>query len=252
MTGARHLREALSRHLQNPNVVLVGEAAGRHGLSQGLSGRLLCTPLSEEGSVGLAVGLALGGQRPIVELLDPNGLSRASEALSEAVSVGKRGEGFSAPVVILAPEGSVSVPDGVRLLCAADAADPAQMLDEAMQASVPTVILLSEAALNATPAEAVAVPNARCTVLASGSAVALARAVAGSDAEVVALKQLAPLDRALIGTHVRKTGRVVLVGDGPALITAVQEAFLYLESPPMVVAADADAITQAIRHSINY
>ena len=60
-TGRDQLRAALALHAASAGGVLVGEAVGVAGLSKGLTGNLLRTPLSEAGSVGAAVGLALAG-----------------------------------------------------------------------------------------------------------------------------------------------------------------------------------------------
>lgn len=260
MTGERRLREELAKQLQNPKAILVGEAAGRFGRSVGMAGRLMPLPLSESGTVGLAVGLALAGQRPIVELLDADGLARAAEALSEAGSISGRTEGsFSAPIVVLAPAPArlPTLPEGIRVYAAADPADAAGMLATAMSSQEPAILLLSQAALQGTVEDTATASGARivrpgsgCTVLAWGDGVQAALATEG--AEVVDLRVLAPLDRGTLGESVRRTGRVVVVGADALLPAAVQEAFLYLESPPLSVGANAEAIATAVRQSIDY
>lgn len=260
MTGERRLREELAKQLQNPKVVLLGEAAGVFGRSVGLAGRLLPLPLSESGSVGLAVGMAAAGHRPIVELLDAGGIRRAMEALAEAVSLNWRSEnGFVAPVVVLAPAPPKlpQFPTGLKVYAAADPADPARMLAEAMAGQEPTLILLSSESLEGTVEESAPVSGARvvragqqCTVLAWGSGVAAALETEG--VEVLDLRVLSPLDRQTLGESVRRTGRVVVVGAEPLLPIAVQEAFLSLESPPLLVDISAEAIATAVRQSIDY
>jgi pyruvate dehydrogenase E1 component beta subunit len=95
-----------------------------------------------------------------------------------------------------------------------------------------------------------------CTVLAWGPGVAAAEEAAATfeegTVEILDLRMLAPLDRAAVGRSVQQTGRVVTVSGGRTLVSAVQEAFLYLQSPPVDVPAQASAIAAAIRSSIDY
>ncbi len=72
------------------------------------------------------------------------------------------------------------------------------------------------------------------------------------NAEVLDLRVLVPLDTASIETSVRKTGRVVLVECPEALLPTLQKTFLYLESPPVLVSAQKQAIATAIHQSLNY
>jgi pyruvate/2-oxoglutarate/acetoin dehydrogenase E1 component len=265
MTGLLHLKEALSRHLSKDKAVFVGESAGCHGLSVGLPGRLLRLPLSEEGIVGVAVGMALTGQQVVVELRDPSGIGRAFSALHDAAGVADRAEGFPLSLVILVPAGERSprVPAGVRLLAAAAPRDTADLLDQALSTPGIAVLLLSADALNGDLGASGAGPGARvrqsgsaCTVLAWGPGVAAAEEAAATfeegTVEVLDLRMLAPLDRPAVARSVQQTGRVVTVSGGRTLVTAVQEAFLYLKSPPVDVPAKASAIAAAIRSSIDY
>lgn len=265
MTGRERLRQALRRHLEDPRVVLLGEAMGCHGVTEGFPAGpgLLRTPLSEEGAIGIAIGLALGGRRPVVELVDPAGLRRAADALADLAGLRARSGGaWSAPVVIRAPFAEVAVPDGIRVVVASTASDLVGMLDLALAGDEPVVILEAAGAFDddatgpVAPLGAAVVRRAGTgvTVLAVGDGVAVAMA-AGEGAEVLDLRALQPLDVAAIGESVRRTGRAILLGSGASpLLAALNEAFLSLESPPAAVppAAGPDAVARAIRDSIHY
>lgn len=270
-SGEHLLRDAL---LSAASITLLGEAVGVHGLTAGYTGKnLIQTPLSEEGAVGLAVGLGLAGAQPVVELLDPTGLSRAAGVLAEAAALGKTSEGqWQAPVVVLAPANSAlpALAEGVQLVAAATPAELPGMVAHALAARAPVVVLLAEAALQekgeAAPVaplhQAVirrAAPQDRraITVLTWGDGVARALAAAAQEPaiEVVDLRCLSTLDRATVGESARRTGRVLLLGDVPALLSAaVQEAFLYLESPPQVLALSStpEAVVNAVRTSLDW
>jgi pyruvate dehydrogenase E1 component beta subunit len=152
----------------------------------------------------------------------------------------------------------------VRVAVAACADDVAGMLAHALAGAEPVVLLLAAAALDEVSGGAASAPlgtlaarreGAAVTVFAVGDAVHAALAGAdGTDAEVVDLRGLAPLDRAGIGARVRRTGRAIAVGAGDCLAIALQEGFLHLESPLVSLPADAtaDAIAAAIRDSVAY
>lgn len=259
MTGEKLLREELAKQLQDPRVLLVGEAAGVFGRSLGLSGKTMALPLSEGATVGTAVGLAIAGKKPIVELLDGAGLGRAFGALAEAADLIRRSEGsFSVPLVVLAPAPArlPEFPEGICCWAAADPSDASLLLAEALKEGKPAIILLSEEALRenveakAQPEPAKIVGSGKCTVVAWGKGVMEARQVEG--VEVVELRRIWPLQREKIGESVRRTGRVVVVGAPSLLPLVVEEGFLYLESPPILADAHVEAIAKAVRQSIDY
>ena len=102
------IRDALRR---DKRVFLMGEDVGRYGgcfaVSKGLLGefgpeRIVDTPLSESGFTGAGIGAALGGMRPIVEIMTVNfSLLAADQILNNAATILHMSGGqFNVPVVI--------------------------------------------------------------------------------------------------------------------------------------------------------
>ena len=264
-TGRDSLCAALAAHAATPAGVLVGEAVGVAGLAAGLGGNLLRTPLSEAGTVGVAVGLALAGRRPVVELLDLGGIARAYEALGEAAALGTRSGGaFTVPLVVVAPlpEGAAlpALPPGVQLAVAGAPGDAAALFAAALAHGGPVVLLCAEAALHergpVVEAAPLGVPVVRragtgVTLLAEGAGVALALDH-GGDAEVVDLRGCR--DAARIAPLVARTGRVIVAahGDATALLATLGEAFWRLEARPVSLPAGAgpEALAAALSDSL--
>ena len=78
MNGVNALRNAVRESLKNPSTRLLGEAVElspiTRGLSAEFSGQVHALPASDAGLIGLAIGMALGGAKPIVELSGPDAL----------------------------------------------------------------------------------------------------------------------------------------------------------------------------------
>ncbi len=279
MTGLLALRSALSQALtEDGSVALLGEALELSPVCAGLRaqapGRVHLLPAADATLVGVAVGMAMGGARPVVELSGPEALWGALQQLGQEAAP-LRGE-FSAPVVLRvpmvpgAPDPSAllaSIP-GLRVAAAGVAADGATLLREALRAAGP-VVLLESAEVLAAPVEAadalplgrarVARAGAHVTALAWGAGVSAALEAAdllapdGVALEVIDLRSLAPLDLDTVGASVARTGRALLVGSArAALVETVRAAFLRLEAPPAEVEADPAAIAAAARAALDY
>jgi len=295
LNGAGAVRRTLSDIMAaDPSVVVLGEAVGRlggvHRTTQGLlaqfgADRVIDTPLSEAGAVGLAVGLALGGKRPVVCL---SSADRAWAAADQLVRELGRVKGeFAAPVVLRLPvspaadaidptaqtgvEGLLAA-SGLTVAAPATPGDAAGLLRSALSARGP-VALLEPVALYAErgAVDDVAVPfghprvaraGDHLTVLAWGAGVAAAEAGAaiaaeeGLSAEVIDLRTLSPLNLKALAAAVRRTGRALVVGEGPfaenLLAAVTRAAFLHLESPPAAATADPERIAAAIAESVWY
>jgi pyruvate dehydrogenase E1 component beta subunit len=248
------LREALRR---DPRVFLMGEDVGAYGgtyaVSKGLleefgPERIRDTPLSELAFVGAGVGAALGGLRPIVEVMTVNFSLLALDALVNSAALYRHMSGgqFSVPLVVRMATGAgrqvaaqhshsfegwyAHVP-GLRIVAPATVEDARGMLASAL--ADPDPVLFFEHAqlynLEEEVSEPCVVDLSTAKVRRAGSQLTLvtyggslprtmeaARRLAGEgiDCEVVDLRVLRPLDDATIMASVRKTRRVVVVDEG--------------------------------------
>lgn len=248
------LREAL---LGDPRVFLMGEDVGRYGgtyaVTKGLLDefgpqRVRDTPLSELGFVGAGIGAALGGMRPIVEVMTVNFSLLALDQIvnTAALYCHMSGGQFSVPLVIRMATGAgrqvaaqhshsfenwyAHIP-GIKVLAPATVQDAHDMLAPALADPDP-VIIFEHAQLYNTEDELSAVREAdirTASVRRSGSAVSLITyggslpkvlaaaeqlAREGIDAEVIDLRVLRPLDTDTIVASVRKCRRAVIVDEG--------------------------------------
>ena len=247
------LREALAG---DPRVFLMGEDVGRYGgtyaVSKGLleefgPERVRDTPLSELAFVGAGIGAALGGLKPIVEVMTVNFSLLPLDQIVNTAAILRHMSGgqFGVPVVIrmatgagrqLAAQHSHSfegwyahVP-GLRIVAPATIDDAHGMLGAALASPDPVLVFEYPALfdmagdLAATSVEisraAVRRTGTRATIVAYGACVPKALAAAetlagdGINAEVVDLRVLRPLDMATVLASVRKTRRAVVVDEG--------------------------------------
>ena len=248
-------REALAR---DPRVFLMGEDVGRYGgayaVSKGLleefgPERIRDTPLSELAFVGTGIGAALGGLRPIVEVMTVNfSLLALDQIVNTAATLRHMSGGqFSVPVVIrmatgagrqLAAQHSHSLEvwyahvPGIKVLAPATIDDARGMLAPALADPDPVVIfehaqlynLEGEIAEPATEVDigsaAVRRPGQHFTLVTYGGSLPRAAAAAeelageGIEAEVIDLRVLRPLDWDTIVASVGKTHRLLVVDEG--------------------------------------
>ena len=249
------LREAL---LADERVFLMGEDVGRYGGSYAVSHGLLAefgperirdTPLSESGFVGAGVGAALGGLRPIVEIMTVNfSLLALDQILNSAATLSHMSGGqFHVPLVIrmatgagrqLAAQHSHSLENwyahipGVKVVAPATLEDARGMLPTALADPNPLLIfeharlypLEGEVAADAGPVDieraAVRRSGRDVSLIAYGGTLdraleaAQSLAAEGIDAEVLDLRVLRPLDEAAILASVARTHRVVIADEG--------------------------------------
>jgi pyruvate dehydrogenase E1 component beta subunit len=248
------LREALR---SDPRVFLMGEDVGPYGgayaCSRGLleefgPDRIRDTPLSESAFLGAGIGAALGGMRPIVEVMTVNfSLLCLDQIVNNAATLRHMSGGqLSVPLVVrmatgggrqLAAQHSHSLEGwyahipGITVLAPATVADAYGMLLAALQAPDP-VFIFEHAMLYAVAGEfdpttgpaditraAVRRPGTDVTVIVFGGAMGKALdaaaelAAQGIVAEVVDLRVLRPLDDATVLASVRKTRRAVVVDE---------------------------------------
>jgi pyruvate dehydrogenase E1 component beta subunit len=247
------LRDALR---DDPRVVLMGEDVGRYGgtyaASKGLLDefgpqRVRDTPLSELGFVGIGIGAALGGLRPIVEVMTVNfSLLALDQVVNTAAALRHMSGGqFSVPLVIrmatgagrqLAAQHSHSLEPwyahipGIKVVAPATVTDGYGMLSSALADPDPVVIfehvqLYNSSAdidaLTTTDISRAAVrrSGSDATVITYGGSLAKSLDAAnelslhGIDCEVIDLRVLRPLDMETVLESVRKTHRAVVVDE---------------------------------------
>ncbi|ATR82849.1 alpha-ketoacid dehydrogenase subunit beta [Pseudomonas sp. HLS-6] len=258
MTYREALREALRDALEKDSrVFLMGEDVGRYGGSYAVSKGLLeafgperirDTPLSELGFVGAGIGAALGGMRPIVEIMTVNFSLLALDPLMNTAAALRHMSGgqFSVPLVVrmatgagrqLAAQHSHSLEGwyahipGLKILAPATVEDARGMLWPALQD--PDPVLIFEHAqlynLEGDPGDwqHVDIGSAKVrrtgkdlTLIAYGGTLGKALKAAeqlageGIDCEVIDLRVLRPLDDATLMSSVGKTHRALVVDEG--------------------------------------
>jgi pyruvate dehydrogenase E1 component beta subunit len=253
------LRAAMRDALQyDPRVFLMGEDVGAYGgcfaVSLGLleefgPDRVRDTPLSESAFVGAGIGAALGGMRPIVEVMTVNFSLLALDQIvnNAATLLHMSGGQFNVPVVIrmttgagrqLAAQHSHSLEGwyahipGLKVLAPATLEDARGMLATALDDPDPVLIFEHAALYNvegdladdAGPVDihraAIRRPGHDITVVTYGGSLHKALDAAdelahdGIDAEVVDLRSLRPLDDETILGSVARTHRAVVVDEG--------------------------------------
>ena len=237
-------------------VVLLGEDVGRYGgtyaVSKGLleefgPERVRDTPISELGFVGIGVGAALGGLRPVVEVMTVNfSLLALDQIVNTASALRHMSNGqFSVPLVVrmatgagrqLAAQHSHSLENwyahipGITVVAPATVADAYGMLRTALTDPDPVVIFehvglynvsadldelgptdIERAAPRRTGGDATIITYGGNLPKALDAAEELA--AAGIECDVIDLRVLRPLDDATMLESVRKTHRVVVVDE---------------------------------------
>jgi pyruvate dehydrogenase E1 component beta subunit len=249
------IREAM---LRDDRVFLMGEDVGHYGgcyaVSKGLlqefgQERIRDTPLAEGGFVGAGIGAALGGMRPIVEVMTVNFSLLALDQIvnNAATLLHMSGGAFNVPLVIRMATGGgrqvaaqhsrslegwfAHIP-GLKILTPATLEDARGMLWTALEDPDPVLIFEHVLLYNVEGEladDAGAVPIDRATIRREGTDVSLItyggslpKAISaaerlgeeGVSAEVLDLRTLRPLDTdAILGT-VAKTHRAVIVDEG--------------------------------------
>lgn len=258
LTYREAMREALCEALQaDENVFLMGEDVGRYGgcyaVSDGLleefgAERIRDTPLSESGFTGAGIGAALGGMRPIVELMTVNfSLLALDQILNTAATLRHMSGGqFGVPLVIrlatgagkqLAAQHSHSLEGwyahipGLKVVTPATIDDARGILRAALEDPDPVLIfenvmlynmrgeLTNNGPVNLEGA-VVRRPGADLSIITYGGSLpktleaAATLQQSGVDAEVIDLRCLRPLDDDTIMTSIGKTHRALVVDEG--------------------------------------
>ncbi len=249
------LRQALS---SDPRVFLLGEDVGRYGGAYAVTRNLLeefgperirDTPLCESTFVGAGIGAALGGMRPIVEVMTVNfSLLAMDQIVNNAATLRHMSGGqLAVPLVVrmatgggrqLAAQHSHSLEGwyahvpGIKVVAPATPQDARDLLLGALLDPNPVIVFehqmlyptegeVDEASAPAPLGRAlVRRRGTRISIITYGGSLPKALAAAdalesdGIDAEVLDLRTLRPLDVGAIVASVQKTRRVLIVDEG--------------------------------------
>ncbi len=254
------VKETLRRALQeDERVVLlgrdVGPMGGIFGVTDGLleefgDRRIIDMPLDEGGMVGAAIGMALHGERPVVEVQLADFVYPAfDQIVSEMAKLRYRSGGqYSCPVVLRmpygggvagghyhsqSPESYFAHTPGLVVLAPSNPADAAGLLATAIRSNDPVVFLEPKAIYGVAGEpfdDAITIPfgvasrvrqGADVTVVAFGAMVRQAESAAvtaaerGIDVDLIDLRSLVPYDIGMLLESVARTGRAVLVQEAP-------------------------------------
>jgi 2-oxoisovalerate dehydrogenase E1 component len=251
------VRHTLHRLMaDDESVVVLGEDVGLLGgvfrATEGLQrefgpNRVIDTPLAESSIVGIAIGMALAGLRPVAEIQFADFLHSCFDQLvSEAAKIHYRSAGdFSVPMVVRAPWGggthraiyhSQAVEAfyahvaGLKVVCPSTPADVAGLLASAVDDPDPVIFLEHKKTYRRTkglvPEGDWRVPIGVADVARAGDdltvvtygvhrhhcvAAADALGAEGYSVEVVDLRTISPLDRDTVLSSVVRTGRLLVV-----------------------------------------
>ena len=257
LTYREAVREGIRDAMRNDDrVFLMGEDVGRYGGGFGVSlglleefgeDRIRDTPLSESGFVGAGIGAALGGMRPIVEIMTVNFSMLALDQIlnTAATLLHMSGGQFNVPLVIrmttgggrqLAAQHSHSLEGfyahipGLRVVAPATVTDAYGMLGAALADPDPVVIFEHGSLYNVSgeleagpvrlDGAAVRRAGDDVTIVTSGGSLGMCLQAADElaehsvSAEVIDLRSLRPLDDETVNASVARTHRAVVVDEG--------------------------------------
>jgi len=247
------LQEEMRR---DPKTLIMGEDIGPSGgpfkTCQGLyeefgHARVRDTPIAETGFVGAALGLAITGYRPIVEIMFADFLGVCFDQIVNGIAKHRYMSGgqFPVPVTIRAIGGAglrfgpqhsttaeswfMSVP-GLKIVCPSSPAEAYGMLKAAIRDDDPVLVLEHKAllstkgqvetgndAVNGLGGAKVLRPGRDATVVASLAMVPRALAAAellskeGIEAEIIDIRRLRPMELSTVFDSVRRTNNLVTV-----------------------------------------
>lgn len=255
------------------------------GLADRAPGRVLDLPVADRGTLGLATGLALAGHRVVAELAAAGRLWASLEVLAEAAEIAAFGDfplrlsirvpcgGEAGPIVDRPAAQALAAIEGLQVLSPSTAGLAFGCWEAALAARTPTVVLEPRTLINrraegTTPVKPGVAreirPGGDVLLVSWGGGVSKAVQVAddllddGIQAGLLDLVSLSPLDTSTLGRVVASAGRVVVV-DAPeggvateVIRAAIDEAFLRLEAPLLVVPPVAERIRSAATETALY
>jgi pyruvate dehydrogenase E1 component beta subunit len=275
VTYREAIKSAMAEEMErDERVVLMGEDIGLYGgthlVTDGLLDRfgprrVIDTPIAEGGFTGAAIGMAMAGMRPIVEMMTWNfSFQAADQIIQNAAKIRYFSGGqASVPLVIRGPngggvqlsaqhthslEGFYGHFPGLKVVAPATPYDAHGMMTEAIRDPDP-VLILEAGALYGTkgevPEEEYTVPFGKSRIAREGTDVTLigyGRQVnlllkaaermvkdEGIDAEVIDLRSIRPFDTETIVESVEKTNRAVVVEEQWRWFSVASEVAAHLQ-----------------------
>lgn len=255
------LREALQEEMsRDSEVLLIGEDIGTYGGAFGVTrglldrfgpDRVVETPISEGGFVGMAVGASLLGARPVVEIMFMDFMTLVVDPLVNQAAKLRYvyGEQAACPLVVRTPSGGgrsygpthsqvfeawfAHIP-GLKVVAPSTPADAKGLMKAAIRDNNP-VLFVEHKMLYPTRgpvpgrgSRPIPIGKARIarrgtdvTIIAwswlalEAEAAADALAIDGIDAEVIDMRTLSPLDMETVIESVQRTGRLVIADEAP-------------------------------------
>ena len=256
LTYAQALNDALREEMRaDPRVFLMGEDIGHHGgifrvtkdlIDEFGAERVRDTPISESSFVGLGIGAAMVGMRPVVELLFMDfALVAADQIVNQAAKLRYMSGGtVSVPIVIRAQQGGgrgngaqhsqsfeswlAQVP-GLIIVAPSTPADAKGLLKSSIRAGNPVIFIehkllyntkgqvpendydipIGKAEIKRDGRDITIVSYSRMLLFALEAAESLSHQ--GIEAEVIDLRTIEPLDMETILESIRGTGRLLVV-----------------------------------------
>lgn len=255
------INSTLSQEMEaNDRIMVMGEDVGVNGgvfrVTDGLISkfgekRVVDTPLAESGIIGTAIGMAIYGLKPVVEIQFEGFIYPAYEQIvSHIARIRNRSRGrYKCPIVIRSPYGGgvralehhseapetlyAHVP-GLSVVIPSGPYDAKGLLANALQGDDPVIFFESKRLYRAfreeVPDERYTIPFGQAktvqeghdvTIVAYGSMVRVSMEAAellkdkNISCEIIDLRTVAPIDTDAVISSVRKTGRCVVVHEAP-------------------------------------
>lgn len=259
ITFTQIIRETLAAELRrDPSVFLMGEDIGVYGGAFGVTRGLIAefgpervrdTPISEQALTGVAIGAAVAGQRPVIEIMFMDFITLAVDQLVNMAAKLHPIYGLRCPLVLRTPPGAgrgygathsqslerlfLGVP-GIKVAAPSNASDASALLQSAIRDDNPVLFLehkllyplrfevpdelppplpLGFAKVIREGTDVTFVTWSYMTHLAQQAAARLAQE--GIEAEIVDLLTLSPLDIDTVVESAKNTGRVIVIEEGP-------------------------------------
>jgi pyruvate dehydrogenase E1 component beta subunit len=245
---------------RDPSVVVLGEDVGKEGgvfrVTEGLQvkfgqNRVFDTPLAESGIIGVSIGMAAKGLKPVAEVQFEGFLHLAiNQIMNHAARIRNRSRGrFTCPLVIRSPwGGGIRAPEhhsdspealfahtpGIKVVIPSTPYDAKGLLISAIRDPDPVLFFepkqIYRAVREEVPDEEYTVPIGQARMIQEGSDItviswgAMVREVLraaqtaaeeGIKAEIIDLRTISPMDEDTFLESVRKTGRALVVHEAP-------------------------------------